>query len=252
MRRLMRDAGHDDVSVTKDIVALADGLRRAASGAAGSGPQAVRSALADAGWSELTAEEGIYAPLRTAKRRAVVELLRTARVALDAVAGPRRRLEPQIFPPPFHQISGFPLGALDGLADRVGVKLYTMHWPMLARYWARDLLGDGASEPDVDNVTAAVSGLFDLTEEMSDGASLRYPDPQTAHPVSVDAQRRKLAAAKAGLGGIPMIAFAHAYGPEDDVLSRFGLACEGAPAAWLNRYGYLSDSKLDAIARRRA
>ena len=252
MRRLMREAGHDDVSVAKRIVALADALCRAASRAAGFGPQAVRSALTDAGWSELTAQGGAYAPLRTAKRRAVVELLRAARVALDSVAGPRRRLEPQIFPPPFHQLSGFPLGALNGLADRVGVKLYTMHWPMLARYWGRDLLGSGASNREVDNVTAAVAGLFDLTEGGNgDGASLRYPDPETPHPVSADAQRRKLAVARKELGAIPMIAFAHAYGPEGDVLSRFGLACEGASAAWLNRYGYLSDRKLDAIARER-
>jgi hypothetical protein len=30
------------------------------------------------------------------------------------------------------------------------VKLYTMHWPMLARYWARDLLAGpgGTAEQD--------------------------------------------------------------------------------------------------------
>jgi len=165
------------------------------------------------------------------------------------VPGARRRLEPQAFPPPFHRISGFPLDALDGVADRVGVKLYTMHWPMLARYWAGDLLGPGAAPRDVDAITAAVAALLGLTDGLNtDGASLRYPERDDPHPVGALAQSHKIATAIAEAGRVPVVAFAHAYGPVGDVVSRVGLARDGSPAAWINRYGYLSDAKLAALA----
>ena len=98
-----------------------------------------------AGFDAMFDDGGVLAPLYDAKCDAARALLVAVRAALDAVPGPRRRLEPQAFPPPFHRISGFPMAKLAGIADAVGIKLYTMHWPMIARYWARDLLGDAAS-----------------------------------------------------------------------------------------------------------
>jgi hypothetical protein len=248
MRRLMQDEGHDDVAVARDVAEWVRGLRAAASRAAPEGPQAVRRALVDAGWEAWSSEDGVYQPLRSAKRRAITGLLTAVRSALGGLPGSRPRLEPQVFPPPFHRISGFPLDALEGLADRVGVKLYTMHWPMIARYWARELVGEGAPGRDVDAVTAAVAELFDLLDEpVDDGAALRYPEPDTPHPVGASAQRRKLAEAGRLAGSVPVVAFAHAYGPGEDVARRFRIACEGAPIAWLNRYGYLSDGKMRMI-----
>ena len=48
---------------------------------------------------------------------------------------------------------------------------------------------------------------------------------------------------------MPVVAFAHTYGPVDDVVRRAGIARESGMPLWLNRYGYLSDAKLDALAR---
>jgi hypothetical protein len=59
--------------------------------------------------------------------------------------------------------------------------------------------------------------------------------------------------AQALAGAVPVIAFAHSYGPLADVQSRFELAVQasqqpGASAqVWINRYGYLSDAKLAAL-----
>jgi len=249
MRALMRDAGHDPHEVARGVLAWSRDLRAAAAGAAPSGPIAAHGALLSADWHALVADDGPCAPLRAAKRESVLRLLRAVRRALDAVPGARRRLEPQAFPPPFHRISGFPLDALDGVADRVGVKLYTMHWPMLARYWAGDLLGPGAAPRDVDAITAAVAALLGLTDGLNtDGASLRYPERDDPHPVGALAQSHKIATAIAEAGRVPVVAFAHAYGPVGDVVSRVGLARDGSPAAWINRYGYLSDAKLAALA----
>jgi hypothetical protein len=252
MQALMGEARRDPAKVASDVLAWSAGLRRAAREAAPLGPAAVRRSLLRAGFEAFLSTDGVYAPVRDAKREAVLRLLRAVRGALDAVSGPRRRLEPQAFPPPFHRISGFPLDALDGLADRVGVKLYTMHWPMLARYWARDLAGNAPAR-DLDAVTAAIAALLDLTDGLvPDGAVLRYPEPHDAHPAGVVAQRRKLDAAREAAGRVPIVAFAHAYGPVDDVVRRVGIARESGLPAWINRYGYLSDAKLAALARERS
>jgi hypothetical protein len=252
MVQLMRGAGHDAGEVARAVLAWAQELRDAASRAASRGPVAVHGALLAADWHAFVGDDGCFAPLRAAKHEAVLRLLRAVRTELDALPGARRRLEPQAFPPPFHRVSGFPLDALDGVADRVGIKLYTMHWPMLARYWARDLVGADAAPREVDAVTAAVAALFGLTDGLvTDGALLRYPERDDPHPVGALAQRSKIEAAIATAGRVPVIAFAHAYGPVGDVVARVQIARDAASDAWINRYGYLSDAKLAALAPRR-
>jgi hypothetical protein len=248
---LMAAAGHDPVRVARDVAAWAANLRGAVRGGAERGPGAVESALDAGGWSALAGDDGPLVPLFAAKRRAARALLVAVRRALDAVPGPRRLLEPQAFPPPFHRLSGFPLGELDGVADRIGIKLYTMHWPMLARYWARDLLPGDASPAAQDAVAAAVALRFGLVDGAVDGATLRYPEPQQPHPVGRTAQLAKLRDARAAAGSVPVTAFVHSYGSLADVTARFDLARESGLPCWINRYGYLSDAKFAALAAKR-
>ena len=243
--------GHDPVLLALDVYAWAHRLMRAATESASRGPSAACDAMVAAGWDALTAENGSLTPLYDAKREVALALLRTCRNALDTVPGPRRRLEPQIFPPPLNRISGFQIDALDGVADAVGVKLYTMHWPMLARYWARDLLDDSGTEAELNALTAATAHLFGFTDAISpDGSALRYPEPHEAHPVGTQAQRLKLQEATRRSGSVPTRAFVHSYGPLADVMARFNLAASAGLPLWINRYGYLSDQKLDALAQR--
>jgi len=244
---LMIAAGHDPLQVAESTLAWLAGVRAAVREVASQGPLAAGAALDAAGWSALDDIEGPLAALFAAKRSASRALLTSVRDALNTVSGPRRRLEPQAFPPPFHRISGFPLGELEGVVDRIGIKLYTMHWPMIARYWARDLVGD-ASLTELDAVTSAIALRFGLTDRLVDGAVLRYPEPDDAHPVGHRVQREKLATAKTVAGRVPITAFVHSYGPIDDVVARFDLAAASGHPLWINRYGYLSDAKLAAIA----
>ena len=246
----MAAAGEDPRDVARRVLAWRADVRQAARSATGRGADEVVRALDAAGWGELLADTGRLAALFAAKRGASRALLAAVRRALDGVPGPRRLLEPQAFPPPFHRISGFPLGDLDGIADRIGIKLYTMHWPMIARYWARDLAGD-ADPAALDALTAAIAQRFELTDGLADGALLRYPDPHEAHPVGATAQRAKLATAQAAASGVPITAFVHSYGPLADVVSRHALAAEAGTAMWVNRYGYLSDAKIAALAAHR-
>jgi hypothetical protein len=118
---------------------------------------------------------------------------------------------------------------------------------MLARYWARDLVGNGAPAA-LDAVAAAVAWRFGLTDDLVAGALLRYPEPQDAHPAGRHAQRAKLLAAQAAAGAVPVTAFVHAYGPVNDFMMRFELAAASGLPVWINRYGYLSDAKLEALA----
>jgi hypothetical protein len=181
-------------------------------------------------------------------------MLRCYREALDQVSGSRRALEPQVFPPPLSGFSGVDWQALADTCDAVGVKLYTMHWPMMARYWARDLVGPSDARA-LDIVTAAMADFLGFCDEpLPDGALLHYPPPETPHPVGRLAQMHKLQQAQQLAGAVPVIAFTHSYGPAADVLQRFGTAAsafdDGAPARlWVNRYGYLSDTKLADLGR---
>jgi hypothetical protein len=248
MTARLATAGHDAQRVAQNVARWADGLRTAVRSAADQGTRAVAAALDGAGFGEMFGDSGPLALLYAAKRAAARDLIAACRQALDGVAGPRRRLEPQAFPPPFHRISGFPLTGLDGIADAVGIKLYTMHWPMIARYWARDLLGD-ASAGAQDAATAAIAHAFGFTDALVlDGDVLRYPEPHVPHPVGTAAQARKLAQARAMAGAVATIAFAHAYGPVADVVRRSEIAAASGLPVWINRYGYLSDAKLSALA----
>jgi hypothetical protein len=48
---------------------------------------------------------------------------------------------------------------------------------------------------------------------------------------------------------VPVYAFAHGYGPPDDVAARTAVAWQASGRRmWVNRYGYLSDQKLDALS----
>ncbi|MEP6943316.1 MAG: hypothetical protein ABI981_10295, partial [Betaproteobacteria bacterium] len=243
--------GGDAARIADDVAQWAARLRRAAVAAAPHGPGAAKDALIAADWAALAGADGPLVELYAAKRRAALRLLIACRAALDALPGRRRRLEPQAFPPPFHRMSGFPLDALDGVVDAVGIKLYTMHWPMLARYWARDLLDDAGDAAAMNALTSAVADLFGFTDALdADGSALRYPEPQQRHPVGARAQKTKLREAASLAGDVAVRAFVHSYGPLSDFMARFNLAAGTDLPLWINRYGYLSDAKLDAIAHR--
>ena len=247
--------GGDPQALARALSEALGRWRAVAVACAPQGAQAVRQGLQDAGWSAWWSPDGPARALWASKRSAVAGLLRHYRRALDGVAGTRRRLEPQVFPAPLTQWSGFAWDALADTADAVGVKLYTMHWPMMARYWARDLLGT-TEGPQADAVTQALDAEMDLGGADVPASSLRYPPPDTPHPASDAAQAAKLRLAWADAGACPVTAFVHSYGPASDVRRRFDVAARTMAQApggglWINRYGYLSDEKIRLIAEAR-
>jgi hypothetical protein len=123
-----------------------------------------------------------------------------------------------------------------------------MHWPMIVRFYAETLLGanPGLSER---LLVGTLARLMDISDDPSDRLSdYRYPEPEEAHPAGAAAQTRKIRQARAAAGVAPVNALAHGYGPLEDFRERLRVAWQASGGrVWVNRYGYLSDAKLDVI-----
>lgn len=209
-------------------------------------------------WSE--PDGGRYRLLRALARRPglaewlrfkatlVEELLSDFRTAL-AEAGGRVELAPNAFPPPFTLASGFDFARAARHSAAISVKLYTMHWPMMLRFYGEELLraNQGLAERDL---VQALAGWMDIAdgEGLESLAAYAYPEPDAPHPVGAEAQARKIREAQREAGAVPVYALAHGYGPLEDFKNRLRIAWRASPhGVWINRYGYLSDRKLEAI-----
>jgi hypothetical protein len=191
-----------------------------------------------------------FAQLGVLKAQLAADLVAGFRRALDAAGCADKALVLRTFPPPWTALSGIDFARLAPHCQGVAVKLFTMHWPMMVRMWGDTLAAANPALADDPALPRAVARLFDLDDAAAPQtlADWRYPEPEEPHPVSVAAQRRKIAAARAAAGGTAVAAMAHGYGPVADFAARFATAWAASQGqVWVNRYGYLSDAKLDAI-----
>lgn len=161
----------------------------------------------------------------------------------------RMELMPNAFPPPLSLLSGFDFGRAAKVSAAISAKLYTMHWPMMLRFWGDQLK---AANPQV--AERAITGALEYWLELSGIpgsrtlAEIRYPEPEEPHAVADEAMASKIRQAQLLAGTTPVIALAHGYGPLDDFRRRLRVAYQAAGRrVWINRYGYLSDAKLDAV-----
>ena len=186
----------------------------------------------------------------TLKALLSTDLIADWRSALDD-CGPGRELIAHAFMPPYATLTGFDFSAAAEIADVVSPKFYTMHWSLMIQFWGEVLL---ESNPGLDE-RLLVQSLVKLTD-IADGdggerlADYGYPRPDEPHPIPDAPQRRKIAQACREIDGrATLCAMAHGYGPLDDFRRRLQLVADSkTDGVWINRYGYLSDAKLDAIA----
>lgn len=155
----------------------------------------------------------------------------------------------QCFPPPLNSATGFDLRSVAAHCDLIGVKLYTMHWPLIEANYIKGL----ASRTDFDpiRIATALSSVLRLSARAPRLVQdIRYPEPNEAHPCTTQDLVEKLQSARHEIPpGTRMVGVAHGYGPTEDVLRRLNAAVEGADGAvHLNRYCYLSNDKINAIA----
>ena len=210
------------------------------------------SAAADLRERTVASRSGLAQALRF--KAALTEMyIRELREAMDDAphgVGRGKELSPNAFPPPFSLLSGMDFGKVARWADSINMKLYTMHWPLIVRFYASELLEHNTA---LDEATAVrtLAGLADI-EDDDRGASLhdyRYPAPDEPHRAGDEAQRRKIRQAAAATGGkADLLPVAHGYGPPGDFTRRLKVAWEAeTPGIWINRYCYLGPAKLDAI-----
>lgn len=178
----------------------------------------------------------------------VADYGRFLREALDEASGGRCAMFLQTFPPPFDRLNGFDPEAMAPLCDMIGVKFYTMHWPMIERDYLGALQSRGDFAPEaVAPVLARLLALAPPGARQED--AIRYPEPHEPHPGPSEAITAKMKAARAAIPeGTRVCGISHGYGPTDDVLRRLRAVAAGADGeVHLNRFGYLADDKLEGI-----
>ena len=196
----------------------------------------------------MSANEGLV-DLGRFKATLVKELLQGFREALTAAAGGGKELIPNAFPPPFSFSSGMDYHLAAPHCDGFSVKLYTMHWPMIVRFYGDALLAanPGISEALLVRQIVRILGIAD-DGGMPHLADYNYPGPETPHRAGPKAQRHKIEQAQQAAGKTPVYALAHGYGPLEDFRQRLDVAYRASrQRVWINRYGYLTEAKIDAI-----
>ena len=174
------------------------------------------------------------------------------REALDSVSQ-GKDLSPNAFPPPLSLLSGMNFSDVSEHADSINMKIYTMHWPQMIRFYAEELLEHNDNPLDEGLLVTAISNLFDF-EDGDTGTSLydyRYPPPDVPHRAGLLAQSRKIKQAQSEVADrANLYPTVHGYGPSDDFEARLRLVWDaGTPGIWINRYCYLGEEKIRAIGR---
>ena len=204
------------------------------------------------GWLEQS--PGVLDLLRF-KAETVAGALAELRAEMDALRLQRVALGVRGFAPPWSLVTGLHPGIVGRSCQEVGCKLFTFHWPMIVRWYAESLLrwNPGLAEPEV---IAAVRGALDLPSRPDEHrrrlTDYGMPLPDEPHLMTAESLRRKLsqAIALAGQSGVVVSAYVHSYRPAAELAVVLRAAREsGTAGIWIQRYGYLSDEKLDVIRR---
>jgi hypothetical protein len=185
------------------------------------------------------------------KAALATETVQFWRELLTDVAGTEKELCANAFMPPYSFVTGFDFEPITRHCDMVSPKFYTMHWSMMVELWGRRLL---ESNPGLDEqiVVRSLVNLMDLSDddERQRLADYGYPGPDDPHPIPNGPQLRKLSRVCSACGTPSVVVpSVHGYGPAEDFRRRLNLVVDSdTGGVWLNRYGYLSDEKLDVIA----
>ncbi len=166
-----------------------------------------------------------------------------------AAIGVSKKLIPGIFPHPWNEIAGSDETNFTNHSDAIFCKLYTMHWPMIVDHYRSQILEANPTH-NADELTRVIVEWLGIDSADSYPSSrYTYPDPDTPHPVGSESQRAKIAEAQVRAGESSIVPIAHSYGPVDDFRNRLKVAWEASNhGVLINRYGYVSDEKLKAIA----
>ncbi|MEO1999004.1 MAG: hypothetical protein ABGZ17_27470 [Planctomycetaceae bacterium] len=184
-----------------------------------------------------------------------VDIIRDWRALLTDIGGSELELTAHAFMPHYSLLTGFDFRGAAAHCQQVAPKLYTMHWSQMVEFWGRALL---ERNPHVDErlIVGSILSLMDLCDPHDSRNLLSefgYPAPDEPHPLDDEPQLRKIqqAVRQTRRGGSANVCpLVHGYGPLDDFDRRLRLVADSdVDGLWINRYGYLSDDKLDIVRR---
>ena len=179
-----------------------------------------------------------------------VDLLKDWRETITTYGGKEKELSANAFMPPFSLFTGFDFAGAAEFCDAISPKFYTMHWSAMVEFWGKVLL-DRNLGLDESLVVKTLAHLFDLGDEITAQriSDYGYPNPDEPHPIPNEPQSRKIEQVMAETSDRTKITpLVHGYGPLDDFCRRFQVVADSPVyGAWINRYGYLSDEKLNAV-----
>ena len=183
------------------------------------------------------------------KSIAVNAILNDAQETLAENTSTECKLIAHAFPPPWSWLSGMHFKDVAKCCDGIAVKLYTMHWSMMLRYYLDQI---HASNPQLSEelLIKILYQQFDISDNPPPLriVDVKYPGPEDLHVHGPIVQKNKIIEAQREAGSTPVYSLIHGYGTEDDFKERFITAFDASNGqGWLNRYGYLGDSKLSAI-----
>ena len=195
---------------------------------------------------------GISAWLRF-KAALVEEMIAGFREVMNESGGEEMELLPNAFPPPWTIVSGMDFGRVAQHSSAISCKLYTMHWPMMLRFYGDQILN---ANPGLSSrlLARALVRWLDIADDdgLDTVEDYSYPPPDQAHPVGPLAQRRKIRQAQRQAGDTPVYVLAHGYGPLEDFRSRLEVAKRaGDHGYWVNRYGLSERREAGGNPRRR-
>lgn len=183
------------------------------------------------------------------KAKLVEELHAVFRQTMNKAGASKMELLSNAFPPPWTIFSGMDYERVGLYSSAICVKLYTMHWPMMLQFYGQQLLKANHQLSENLLVKALVNGL-DITDNdfLTHLENYNYPTPEEAHLAGKKSQHRKIIQAQKEAGETPVHAVVHAYGPLEDFRERLKTArAASSYGIWVNRYGHLSDEKLEII-----
>lgn len=189
---------------------------------------------------------------RRVKRCLSLETLNVWRETLAEIGDGQLKLSANAFMADYSEITGFHYAQAADVCDAISPKLYTMHWSQMVTFWVEKLK---SWNPRLNEnlLVAVIATLFDLDDNPRERtlSDFGYPLPDQPHPIADAPQQRKLKRVINDIRGRCQVTpLVHGYGPPDDFARRLKLAMESnCDGVWVNRYGYLSDEKLNTISQ---
>lgn len=185
------------------------------------------------------------------KAQSVANLLQVIAATMRASESPHLLLASNGFPSPWSTATGSQFDASAPYVDQVHPKFFTFHWSMMVKWYGETLR---AWNPDLDEelLVKAILSAFDLQPAFDDRRLLMdfgMPTPTQPHPLSAGDIRRKVEQVTREVAGHAQVeAYVHGYQPVETFNELIG-AMEDTPmdGVWVQRYGYLSDEKLEVL-----